>query len=341
MLWVVAANGNPNYRQGFEFESAGNTEGWTANNASISAASGLLAGSVTAEDPQVIKSGFFFPGSASSGLLVRMRSSVNGRVQLFWGRVGADHYSSAMFADVDYSGHGEFQTLFFSCTGHGEWDEQTITRLRIDPPGGAGAVFDIDWIRVLSWDYDNDGWRDGVEGNGDDDGDGLINLEDPDRNNDGTSDAWMRSIDNPPGCMHFDFETPGDLEGWTTARLELHSHANGVVTASVNGLDSKFVRTAVYLQSGLFDGVLIGISFLGNPPKIDLKTHLTRGERSSSPPLGQYSGQQGHARWPRWACGGKDDKSSPFITRSAQSGYAAKSGSFAYGSLRNRARHLA
>ena len=76
-------------------------------------------------------------------------------------------------------------------------------------------------------------------------------------------------------------------------------------------------------------GQLIGISFLGNPPKIDLKTHLTRGERSSSPPLGQYSGQQGHARWPRWACGGKDDKSSPFITRSAQSGYAAKSGSFA------------
>ena len=32
----------------------------------------------------------------------------------------------------------------------------------------------------------------------------------------------------------------------------------------------------------------IGNSFLSNPPESNLKTHLTRGERSSTPPPGQY-----------------------------------------------------
>ncbi len=259
-LYAFAANGTLNFRQGFEFDTAGNTEGWTVNNASIHAASGLLSGSVTAGDPQVYKAGFSFPGSASSGLLVRMRSSVAGGMDLFWGRSGADGYAAARRISVSYTGTGEFQTIFFSCSGHEEWDEQTITRLRLDPPGGAGATFDIDWIRVLSWDYDNDGWRDHVEGGSDDDGDGLLNLEDPDRNNDGITDAWMRSIDNPPGAMHFDFETAGDLEGWTTAGLNIQSHTNGVVTAAVNGSDPQMIRTATTLQSGLFDGLAVRLS---------------------------------------------------------------------------------
>ncbi|VGO14037.1 hypothetical protein PDESU_02594 [Pontiella desulfatans] len=257
LLGGLAANGTPNYRRGFEFDVAGNTEGWAANNAAISSAAGLFSGSATAGDPQVFKAGFSFPGSASSGVLVRLRSSVSGGVDLFWGRVGADGYAADRRINVGYSGSGEFQTVFFEAAGHDQWDEQTITRLRLDPPGGAGAFFDIDWIRVLSWDYDNDGWRDHVEGAGDDDGDGLLNLEDPDRNNDGTSDAWMRSIDNPPGAMHFDFETAGDLEGWSTASLDIQSHTNGTVTAAVNGSDPKMIRTATYLQSGLFDGLAI------------------------------------------------------------------------------------
>jgi hypothetical protein len=247
-----------NFRQGFEFSSGGDTEGWTAANASITAASDLLAGSVAAADPQVFRTGFSFPGSASSGLLVRMRSSVNGRVDLFWGRAGADGYAAERRVSMSCTGNGEFQTLFFALTGHEQWDEKTITRLRIDPPGGAGATFDVDWIRLLSWDYDNDGWRDAVEGAGDDDGDGLLNLEDSDRNNDGISDAWMRSIDNPPGCMHFDFETDGDLEGWiTNSSLNILTHTNGTVTAAVGGFDPQLVRTATYLQSGLFDGLAV------------------------------------------------------------------------------------
>lgn len=261
---VAWAQGNLNYRQGFEFDTGGDTEGWTAANATINASAGLLAGSVTGGDPQILRAGFSFPGSASSGLLIRLRSSVNGRVDLFWGRIGADSYAAERWVEVNYTGGGEFQTLFISLFGHAEWNEQTITRLRIDPPGDTGAAFDMDWIRVLSWDYDNDGWRDGVEGDGDDDGDGLLNLEDADSDDDGVSDAWMRSIDNPPGSMHFNFETAGDLEGWVTNKLNILSHTNGVITAQVIQPDPNFYRTATYLQSGLFDGLAVRLSTPGS-----------------------------------------------------------------------------
>lgn len=58
LLWLATANGNPNFRQGFEFESEANAEGWNSGNATIASANSLLVGSVTEADPRIGIRGF-------------------------------------------------------------------------------------------------------------------------------------------------------------------------------------------------------------------------------------------------------------------------------------------
>ena len=124
-----------NALQSWEFEAIGNTEGWSANHAALGVDGGVLSGSISAPDPQITRLDPDFSGSASSGILVRYRGSANGRLDLFWGRQGADNYSAARSVSVTYSGNGDWQTLYLNPNGHGEWDGQTVTRLRVDPAG--------------------------------------------------------------------------------------------------------------------------------------------------------------------------------------------------------------
>jgi len=136
----------------FDFNTTCNSESWSPTNTSLSVSNGTASGTATSGDPQITRTGFGFPGNASSGVLIRYRCNTNGNTQLFWGRTGADNYSAGRSVTVNYSGNGEWRTLFLSPKGHAEWDDRTITRLRFDPAGGTGSTFEIDWLRVLSWD---------------------------------------------------------------------------------------------------------------------------------------------------------------------------------------------
>lgn len=244
----------------FEFNTAGNAEGWTPANAAFVVNNGTAAGTATTGDPQVARSGFNFPGNASSGVLIRYRGSHNGNVQLFWGRSGADAYSADRVVTMNYSGNGEWRTLFLSPKGHAEWDDRTITRLRIDPAGPSASTFELDWLRVLSWDYDNDGVTDHTEGAADSDGDGLLDLEDLDSDGDGIPEAWTKGISNAPGSVRFDFNDNANTEGWATGgNLNLLGVANGNLEAEVTGPDPQLVRGRLHLQAALIDGLLIRV----------------------------------------------------------------------------------
>jgi len=234
----------------YEFDSAGSTEGWTGANTSLSVSNGQLYGSITTADPQVLHTGYSFSGDTATGVLVRLKGSANNRADLFWGRSGADTYAAERRVGTNYTGSGSFQTLLFDVAGNPEWNGQTITRIRIDPPGIGGDTFEIDWIRVLKW----------VD-TADDDGDGLYNVYDPDDNNDGISDAWESAIGNWPGAVSFDFNTDGNLEGWkTNATLAIQAHTNGTVTAAVAGSDPQFSNTQLFLQAGMFDGIAVQLT---------------------------------------------------------------------------------
>ncbi len=242
----------------YEFEANGNPEGWSANNSSLTVSSGSLSGSITAPDPQFIRDVTDFSGSASSGILIRYRGNKNGNVQLFWGISGENGYSASRVVSASYSGGGEWQTLFISPRGHTQWEGQTITRLRLDPTGTTNDTCDIEWFRLLAWDYDNDGWRDEVEGTVDSDNDGLMDMEDLDSDNNGVSDAWEKAISNAPGSVHFNFDTDADPEGWeATSGLTMQGVASGLVTTQVTGSDPQFSRGRLHLYGGLIDGIIV------------------------------------------------------------------------------------
>lgn len=243
----------------FEFNTAGNAEGWLPTNTNFNVSNGTANGTATSGDPQFARSGFSFPGNASSGVLIRYRGSHNGDVQLFWGRSGADTFSGMRVVTLNYSGNGEWRTLFLSPKGHAEWDDRTITRLRIDPAGPSASTFEIDWLRVLSWDYDNDGVPDHIEGAADSDGDGLLNLEDLDSDGDDIPDAWTKGISNAPGSVRFDFNDNANTEGWAGANLNLMGVENGDLEAEVTGPEPQLVRGRLHLQAALIDGLVIRV----------------------------------------------------------------------------------
>ena len=242
----------------YEFESAGDTQGWSSNNANLGVAGGSLSGTVTAPDPQMFRGGPSFPGSASSGVLVRYRGSKDGSVQLFWARSGSNFFSATRVITVPYTGSGDWQTLFLSPGGHDEWDGELITQLRLDPAGSTGDTFEMEWLRVLAWDYDNDGWPDELEGTTDSDGDGLMDMEDLDSDNNGLSDAWERQIHNAPGSVRFDFETDSDPEGWAAGGgLSITGPALGRLSGEVTAADPELSRGRLHLMGGLIEGLIV------------------------------------------------------------------------------------
>ncbi len=248
----------------FDFNTAGNSESWMPTNTSFSVANGTASGTATTGDPQIVRTtGFNFPGNASSGVLIRYRGNTNGNTQLFWGRNGANTFSGDRVITVNYSGNGEWRTLYFNPKGNADWDDRSITRLRFDPAGGAGSTFEIDWVRVLSWDYNNDGVPDHIKGVADSNGNGLMDLEDLDANGDGIPDGWARFIANAPGSVHFNFNEDGNAEGWTVAgNLALQSVENGSLRAQVTAAGSpapQLSRRALHLQGALVDGIIIRI----------------------------------------------------------------------------------
>jgi hypothetical protein len=248
-----------NARHSYDFNTNGNAEGWSPVNATVSVANGTLSGAATSSDPQIVQGNVTpFLGNASNGLLVRIRASRNGNAELFWGTSSNNFYSAARRVTVPYSGSGNWQFLFLNTRGHPEWDDQTITRLRFDPPGTGGDTFEIDWIRLLAWDYDGDGIPDYVEGIVDSNGNGLPDMMDLDSDGDGISDAWKRAIQNAPGSVHFNFDA--GLEGWAASGgLSITDTPNGSVKLQISGASAALTRDRLHLWAGLIDGLIVRV----------------------------------------------------------------------------------
>jgi hypothetical protein len=242
----------------FDFNTAGNAEGWIPTGTNLSVSNGTASGTAASGDPQFARTGFSFPGNSSNGVFIRYRGSHNGNIQLFWGRSGADSFSATRTVTLTYTGNGEWRTLLLNPKGHPDWDDRSITRLRLDPAGPAASTFEIDWLRVLSWDYDNDGIPDHIEGAADSDGDGLLDMEDLDSDGDRAPDAWTKGISNAPGSVHFNFDEAGNAESWSPRQtLEIVGVENGLLTAEVTGQVPQLFRAQLHLQAALIDALII------------------------------------------------------------------------------------
>jgi autotransporter-associated beta strand protein len=138
----------------WNFNSAGNFEGWTTTNIDSPAVSGgVLSGTVqTNNDPLIIRTNLNFSADGAPQVRVRMRVNASGTVpvDLFWGNSSDDTFAGIRRVRVNYTGNGSFQDLVFTMTGVAGWAGERITRLRLDPTNGAftGNVFEIDSISV-------------------------------------------------------------------------------------------------------------------------------------------------------------------------------------------------
>ncbi|MBS0632451.1 MAG: hypothetical protein JSS11_11085 [Verrucomicrobia bacterium] len=87
-----------------------------------------------------------FAGSSVATIMVRMKASANGGVQLFWGNQ-AGGFGGTRVMNASYTGNGDWQVVSFPVSTSADWAGQTINALRLDPVSVTGVTFSIDWIR--------------------------------------------------------------------------------------------------------------------------------------------------------------------------------------------------
>jgi cell surface hyaluronidase len=189
-----------------EFVMSGNFEEWVSltglTGETVSA--GALNATASNNDPQMFLNNLKVAGNSVPWILVRMRVSQNTSPLFYWTRVGGTSYTTARLMTASYSGNNSFRVVAFPMGTHAEWQNRTITGLRFDPTGTNGTNFSIDWMRASNGDLDGDTLSDRLEGDGDDDQDGLVNLEDTDSDGDGIPDA------QDPEPYHNPFDTDQD-----------------------------------------------------------------------------------------------------------------------------------
>ena len=174
---------------GFEFATDGDYQGWTpiADGflASSAVASGMLSGSCTSGQGKFENTKFSFPSSKVNNILVRIHSNVGKSLTFRWGTAADNTFIAARTLVVPYSSN-QWQTAVIALKGTSNWDNQTITRMRLNPVNIA-ADFQVDWIRASSGDYDGDLVPDTYES-----ANGLDPLNPSDGNVDADHDGYTR-----------------------------------------------------------------------------------------------------------------------------------------------------
>lgn len=211
---------NPHEASDMGFEFNVDSLKWEQqNNLDFVVENGYLSGTSITADPQIIRTGLSFEGVAVSTIHVKLRASLDGNVQFFWGHTAADNSSPTRRLDLAYTGGGDWQVIEIplgEAVGSDLWNEQTITRIRIDPTTRVDVQWAIDWIRASNGDRDLDGLADKDEGFPfrDTDGDGWEDWWDRDSDNDGASDALEASFERDP-YNNKDFRVDSDGDGYT------------------------------------------------------------------------------------------------------------------------------
>lgn len=125
-----------------EWDKAGDVQGWsTPNNTGITVSNSVLSGT-TDGDSQVTQ-GPGFDANKFKFLEIRMKAS-GGSAQVFWGTNNGYAGTRSLILGA---GDGNFHTYLIDFTGESSWSGANMN-VRLDPAGGGGIDFEIDYIRV-------------------------------------------------------------------------------------------------------------------------------------------------------------------------------------------------
>jgi len=155
----------PQTDRAFYFNEDGNFEGWspTKHIEGEHVLEGSLFASSTGIDPILVNDISDFDANEVESLIVRIKSTQSGDLQLFWGTTATPTFAAARRVVTPVNGDGNWQTLRLPLSGNAEWDDKTISSIRLDPINQNVADIEIDAIVLSDGDADDDGMPDTYE----------------------------------------------------------------------------------------------------------------------------------------------------------------------------------
>lgn len=247
----------------FEFNAAGQFEGWNAgtNIADFDVAGGAFTGLTVSSSAHREVTGIAGSSTGIATMLVRLLAATNCSFEWWWGTAVSNTIHASRLVTDTYAATGAWQTLVLPVGAHAQWTNQTITRLRFDPANRAGTGFAIDFIRPSDGDWDNDGLSDAADGGLDADGDGLANLDDRDSDGDG----WADGTEAAAGRSHvsaldlgFEFNTTNDFEGWTNNQQLVNvTVSNGVLSGVATNANPARENRGLHFPTAGITGLLV------------------------------------------------------------------------------------
>lgn len=253
---------------GYEFNTAGNSEGWTPTAITNPRVEGGLWKGQTTADSLLTQNGFLVRGASVDNLLAEVTVPQNGTLTLEWAHRGDDTFSSTRKLSLPVTGSPNPQWLAFPTESQPEWNQKMITRIRLGFTSNNGGDAQINWVRASDGDFDVDGIDDLVETAADADADYKPNFDDTDSDGDSIPDQIEGTAD-PDGDMVGNFlDTDSDNDGQSdrlesllgtstispnerlTAKIIMNGKNPSVtVTPGVTALNYRFSRSTS-LQTG-------------------------------------------------------------------------------------------
>lgn len=180
---------------GYEFNTAGNSEGWNPTAITNPRVEGGLWKGQTTADSLLTQNGFLVRGASVDSLLAEVTVPQNGTLTLEWAHRGDDTFSSTRKLSLPVTGSANPQWLAFPTENQPEWNQKMITRIRLGFTSSNGGDAQINWVRASDGDFDVDGIDDLTETTIDTDADGKANLDDTDSDGDSLPDQSEGSTD--------------------------------------------------------------------------------------------------------------------------------------------------
>lgn len=133
----------------WEFESAGNSEGWVAWNqiTNLQANQGSLIAQSTGKDPYMGSPKFEIDSKAFPIIEISLKVSSGNSAQLFFITSSDSNYDESKSLRFSVNGDGKFHTYILDMSTKGSWNG-TITQIRLDPIETQSS-FEVDYIRIM------------------------------------------------------------------------------------------------------------------------------------------------------------------------------------------------
>jgi hypothetical protein len=134
----------------FEFNLAGNDEGWVPQNSlsALTASGGRLQGSITGGDPYLVNVIEPVDAAVNSYVVIKMKTSYGGSFSFFWWN-DADGQPHARSLQLEPP--NQFNTYVFPADDLGDGWTGNITTIRLDPSDNlTSGTFEVDFVRFCS-----------------------------------------------------------------------------------------------------------------------------------------------------------------------------------------------